>query len=428
MKNDSNITVMRLFILLYLIFIAQQTVVGQARIALIADRVFDGYEMHKSWIVVVEDDLIIYAGPENEFDISGVKAKYFNNATLMPGMIEGHAHMFLYPYNQTPWNDQVLKESESYRTARATMHARNTLIAGFTTVRDLGTEGAGYADAGLKRAIDNHVIPGPRLIICTRAIVVTGSYGPKGFADHIQIPLGAEETDGYDDLIQVVRNQIGKGADFIKVYADYRWGPHGEAMPTFSQKELELIVKTARSSGRYVVAHASTPEGMRRAILAGVETIEHGDGGTPEIWELMKAHNVALCPTLAAGDAILQYGGWKKESEQEPQRIQQKRKHFSEALQHGVTIVAGGDVGVFEHGDNVRELEMMVDYGMKNRNVLRSVTSVNARIFHIDNEVGSIKKGMKADIIVVTGNPDKDISVLRNVEFVMKDGTIFKEN
>ena len=428
MKNDSNITVMRLFILLYLIFIAQQTVVGQARIALIADRVFDGYEMHKSWIVVVEDDLIIYAGPENEFDISGVKAKYFNNATLMPGMIEGHAHMFLYPYNQTPWNDQVLKESESYRTARATMHARNTLIAGFTTVRDLGTEGAGYADAGLKRAIDNHVIPGPRLIISTRAIVVTGSYGPKGFADHIQIPLGAEETDGYDDLIQVVRNQIGKGADFIKVYADYRWGPHGEAMPTFSQKELELIVKTARSSGRYVVAHASTPEGMRRAILAGVETIEHGDGGTPEIWELMKAHNVALCPTLAAGDAILQYGGWKKESEQEPQRIQQKRKHFSEALQHGVTIVAGGDVGVFEHGDNVRELEMMVDYGMKNRNVLRSVTSVNARIFHIDNEVGSIKKGMKADIIVVTGNPDKDISVLRNVEFVMKDGTIFKEN
>lgn len=428
MKNDSNITVMRLFILLYLIFIAQQTVVGQARIALIADRVFDGYEMHKSWIVVVEDDLIIYAGPENEFDISGVKAKYFNNATLMPGMIEGHAHMFLYPYNQTPWNDQVLKESESYRTARATMHARNTLIAGFTTVRDLGTEGAGYADAGLKRAIDNHVIPGPRLIICTRAIVVTGSYGPKGFADHIQIPLGAEETDGYDDLIQVVRNQIGKGADFIKVYADYRWGPHGEAMPTFSQKELKLIVTTARSSGRYVVAHASTPEGMRRAILAGVETIEHGDGGTPEIWELMKAHNVALCPTLAAGDAILQYGGWKKESEQEPQRIQQKRKHFSEALQHGVTIVAGGDVGVFEHGDNVRELEMMVDYGMKNRNVLRSVTSVNARIFHIDNEVGSIKKGMKADIIVVTGNPDKDISVLRNVEFVMKDGTIFKEN
>ena len=428
MKNDSNITVMRLFILLYLIFIAQQTVVGQARIALIADRVFDGYEMHKSWIVVVEDDLIIYAGPEKGFDISGVTTKYFNDATLMPGMIEGHAHMFLYPYNQTPWNDQVLKESESYRTARATMHARNTLIAGFTTVRDLGTEGAGYADAGLKRAIDNHVIPGPRLIICTRAIVVTGSYGPKGFADHIQIPLGAEETDGYDDLIQVVRNQIGKGADFIKVYADYRWGPHGEAMPTFSQKELELIVKTARSSGRYVVAHASTPEGMRRAILAGVETIEHGDGGTPEIWELMKAHNVALCPTLAAGDAILQYGGWKKESEQEPQRIQQKRKHFSEALQHGVTIVAGGDVGVFEHGDNVRELEMMVDYGMKNRNVLRSVTSVNARIFHIDNEVGSIKKGMKADIIVVTGNPDKDISVLRNVEFVMKDGTIFKEN
>ena len=428
MKNDSDITVMRLSILLCLIFLMQRTVVGQTRIALIADRVFDGHEMHTSWIVVVEDDLIIYAGPEKGFDISGVTTKYFNDATLMPGMIEGHAHMFLYPYNQTPWNDQVLKESESYRTARATLHARNTLLAGFTTVRDLGTEGAGYADTGLKRAIDNHVIPGPRLIISTRAKVATGSYGPKGFADHIQLPLGAEEADGHDDLIQVVRNQIGKGADFIKVYADYRWGPHGEAMPTFSQEELELIVKTAHSSGRYVVAHASTPEGMRRAILAGVETIEHGDGGTPEIWELMKAHNVALCPTLAAGDAILQYGGWEKGVDPEPLRIQQKRKHFSEALQRGVTIVAGGDVGVFEHGDNVRELEMMVDYGMKNRNVLRSVTSVNARVFHIDNEVGSIKKGMKADIIAVTGNPDKDITVLRNVEFVMKDGKIIKEN
>ncbi len=347
MKNDTNFVAMRLFLLLSLICFIQRPAAGQTRIVLMADRVFDGADIHTSWIIVVEDDHILYAGPEKGFDISGMKTRHFSDATIMPGMIEGHAHMFLYPYNQTPWNDQVLKESESYRTARATIHAKNTLLAGFTTVRDLGTEGAGYADAGLKRAIENHIIPGPRLIISTRAIVATGSYGPKGFADHIQLPPGAEEADGYDDLMRVVRNQIGKGADFIKVYADYRWGPHGEAEPTFSLEELELIVKTAQSSGRYVVAHASTPEGMRRAILAGVETIEHGDGGTPEIWELMKANNVALCPTLAAGDAVLQYAGWKKDIDPEPLRIRQKRKHFSEALQKGVTIVAGGDVGVF---------------------------------------------------------------------------------
>jgi imidazolonepropionase-like amidohydrolase len=309
--------------------------------------------------------------------------------------------------------------------ARAVVHAEKTLRAGFTTVRDLGTEGAGYADASLKKAIEDGVISGPRLLISSKAIVATGSYGPKGFADHFEVPLGAEIADGHDNIIKVVRDQIGHGADFIKVYADYRWGPDGEARPTFSEDELRLMVTTAESSGRYVVAHASTAEGMRRATLAGVETIEHGDGGTEEIWKLMKEYNVAFCPTLAAGDAIMQYQGWKRGFDPDPQRIVNKKNSFSAAIKSGVTIVAGGDVGVFEHGDNVRELEMMVEYGMKAEDVLRSVTSVNATVFHLENKLGAIRTGLLADLVIVEGNPAEDISDLRNVVLVMKDGKVF---
>ncbi len=404
------------------LFIFCQLAISQ--IVLVPDRVFDGFEMHAGWIVVVMENQIVYSGPSDKFNGEKSTTIELHDYTLMPGMIEGHAHMYLYPYNQASWNDQVLKESVSYRTAKATWNAQQTLMAGFTTVRDLGTEGAGFADVGLKKAIQDGVIPGPRLIISTKAIVATGSYGPKGFADHVDIPLGAEEADG-STIVQVVRNQIGKGADFIKVYADYRWGPEGEARPTFSIDELKLMVKTAESSGRYVVAHASTVEGMRRAILAGVETIEHGDGGTDEIWKMMKEHNVAFCPTLAAGDAVLQYNGWGKSTQPDPARIVNKKKTFTAALQNNVKIVAGGDVGVFEHGDNARELLMMHDYGMERIEVLKSVTSGNANTFHLEN-LGRLKKGFIADIIAVEGNPADDLSNLYNVGFIMQNGVIVK--
>jgi imidazolonepropionase-like amidohydrolase len=226
----------------------------------------------------------------------------------------------------------------------------------------------------------------------------------------------------------VVRDQIGHGADFIKVYADYRWGPSGEAAPTFSIEEMKLMVETAESSGRYVVAHASSVEGMRRATLAGVESIEHGDNGTEEIWSLMKENNVALCPTLAAGDAILQYQGWNKGVDSDPERIIAKKKSFSSAMRSGVVIMAGGDVGVFEHGDNVYELEMMVDYGMDPMEVLKAVTSTNAAVLHLDNQLGSIKEGYIADLVAVQGDPSKNISNLRSVELVMKAGNIYLDN
>jgi imidazolonepropionase-like amidohydrolase len=299
-------------------------------------------------------------------------------------------------------------------------------MAGFTTIRDLGTEGAGYADVELKQAVDQGIIPGPRMLASTRAIVATGSYGPKGFSLEWRVPQGAEEADG-DALIRVVRDQIGHGADWIKVYADYRWGPHGEAVPTFSLEELTSIVQTARSSGRPVVAHSSTAEGMRRSVMAGVETIEHGDGGTPDVLKLMADKQVALCPTLAAGDATSQYAGWKKGEAPEPASLARKRATFKAALDAGVTILSGSDVGVFTHGDNARELELMVDYGMPAAAALKSATSIAARVLHMENGIGQIKEGMFADLIAVDGDPTRDIRVLRQIRLVMKAGTVYRE-
>ncbi|MBK7477987.1 MAG: amidohydrolase family protein [Haliscomenobacter sp.] len=397
---------------------------AQSLYTLKPSRVFDGTEMHSNWVVVVENNRIKSIGPADQAP-SPAKATVIEmkGLTLIPGMIEGHSHLLLHPYNETSWNDQVLIESEAERVIRAAVHAKQTLEAGFTTVRDLGTEGAGYADVGIKAAIGKGIIPGPRMLVAGPAIVATGSYGPKGFAPHVGVPQGADQADGWDDLIRTVRTQIGKGVDLVKVYADYRWGPNGEARPTFSEEEIRLIVETARSSGR-VVAHASTPEGMRRAVLAGVETIEHGDGGTPEVFALMAERGVALCPTIAAGTAISQYRGWKKGTEPEPERIREKRASFKQALEKGVPIVAGGDVGVFTHGNNAWELELMVEFGMPPREVLKAVTSGNATLFHLGHQLGFIRPGYLADLVAVEGNPETDIAALKNVRWVMKDGNI----
>lgn len=388
-----------------------------------ADRLFDGQAFHRGWVVEVRGNEIVYAGPERRGDFD--KVIDLKGHTLMPGLIEGHSHILLHPYNEVGWNDQVLKESVAERSARAVNHLKASLMAGVTTMRDLGSEGAGYADVGIKQAVEKGVIPGPRLLVAGKAIVTTGSYGPKGFHEGVVVPLGAEPADGHDDLIRVTRDQIGHGADFIKVYADYRWSPDKKAAPTFTVAELKTIVEIAESSGRYVVAHASSAEGMRRAIEAGVETIEHGDGGTREIFELMKSKGVALCPTVAAGDAISQYGGWNKGTDPEPERIKQKKASVALALDVGVKMVFGGDVGVFSHGENVIELELMVEYGLDVMSALKIATSQNAEQFHL-TKLGKLEAGFLADIIAVEGDPSKDISNLRKVGFVMKDGVIYK--
>jgi imidazolonepropionase-like amidohydrolase len=413
-------------ILTHLLFLVCLSVLAQSRYFLIPDRVFDGTQMHEGWVVQVEGDKIVFAGPASQIKPpKNIPVFRFEGGTLLPGLIEGHSHLFLYPYNITDWDTQVLKESDAYRTARATVHARNTLMAGFTTVRDLGTEGAGYSDVALKRAINEGIILGPRMIVAGRAIVSTGSYGPKGYDDDSQIMLGAEPADG-DDLVRVVRDQIGKGADFIKVYADYRWGTRGEDQPSFTLDELKLVNEVTRSSGRYLVCHAKSKEAMRRAILAGAETIEHGDYLDEEIAQLMKQHNVTYYATLGAVDAIQQYRGWKKGKDPEPALVQQKKKSFKIALDAGVTIGMGGDVGVYHHGENVYEMELMQEYGMKPIDILKAATTLNAKALHMEHEIGAIKPGLLADLVVINGDPSKSVSELRKVVFVLKNGVLIR--
>jgi imidazolonepropionase-like amidohydrolase len=391
------------------------------------DRVFDGEQMHPGWVVLVKGNKIEQAGAMNFKLPANTRIIELKGSTLLPGLIEGHAHLFLHPYNEVSWNDQVIRESRAERTARAVTHATATLMAGFTTVRDLGTEGAQYDDDGLKRAIEKGIIPGPRMIIATKAIVARGAYGPNLDNADLDLPQGASEVGNKDELEKEIRTQIARGADLIKIYADYRWGLNHTAAPTFTVEELSMAVALAKSSGRPVVTHATTQEGMRRSIAAGVTTIEHGDEGTEEIFRMMKEKNIALCPTLAAGDAVAQYGGWKKNTDPEPARVTAKRKSFAAALQSGVTICMGGDVGVYTHGDNAREMEMMVDYGMKPMDVLRSATSVNATVFGYADKIGRIKKGLLADLVIVAGDPSTSIKDIRRVLFVMKDGKIYKQ-
>ena len=384
------------------------------------DRVWDGEAMHSGWQVLVDGERIVAAGP-NIAAPADARRIALPGQTLLPGFIEGHSHLLLHPYDAVPWDDQVLKESEAYRVARAVVHAKATLMAGFTTVRDLGTEGAGTADVGLKRAINEGHIPGPRMIIATRALVAPGSYAPKNDAWHV--PQGAEEADG-PNLVTAVRRQIGAGADVVELYGDYRWRPGEGSRPTYSQAEITAAVAAAHDAGRQVAVHANTAEAMRRASLAGVDVIEHGGEGDAATFALMAKNKTALCPTLAAGEAIARYRGWNGQ-DPAPAVVAEDRAAFQLAMKAGVPICMGGDVGVFAHGENAREMLAMAKAGMAPAAVLTAATAGNARYFGLGDR-GRIAPGLLADLVAVPGDPVADLAAVTRVQFVMKGGAVVR--
>ncbi|HET7575854.1 MAG TPA: amidohydrolase family protein [Sphingomicrobium sp.] len=391
-------------------------------------QVFDGVDPrpHPGWQVLVEGDRIAAVGP-NLTAPAGAKVIDLPGETLTPGLIEGHSHLFLHPYNEAKWDDQVLHEPLALRTARAVVHAKKTLMAGFTTERDLGTEGAGYADVGLKQAINEGIVPGPRLLVATKANVARGAYGPKGFEPGVKIPQGAEEISGPEEMTRAARDQIAAGADVIKMYADYHYLPGEPSRPTMTEAEMAAGVAVAHDAGRIAAAHATTAEGMRRAIVAGIDTIEHGYGGTAEIFKMMHDRGVGYCPTLGASEAYARYfQGWNGE-EPAPESIQQNRRAFQLAMKAGVKICMGGDVGVFAHGKNWLEMEAMQRAGMPAAEVMIAATSGNASIFHLADR-GQVKPGLLADLVAMPVDPTRDVAAVEHVDFVMKGGEVVRDD
>lgn len=380
--------------------------------------------------VLIRGSRIVAVGPKADIERqapAGARRVDLGSMTLLPGLIDAHTHVLLQgDITQRDWDDQLLRESIPYRTIRAVAAARSALEHGFTTMRDIGNEGTMYADVDVKRAIANGVVPGPRLFVATRAFAPTGMYPPNGFSWEIPLPGGVQYVDGVDEIRKAVREQVARGADWIKVYADRRYylAEDGRlrSWPNFTDEELKAVVDEARRLGRKVAAHAIGWDGIDAALRAGAASIEHGMGLTPDLMDRMMKQGVTWCPTIyvAAYVAPGRGGIW-------PTIVEKERQAFGEAVRRGVTIAYGTDAGGYAWTEpQARELTYMVQWGMAPMQAIKSATSVAARLLDRDKDFGTVAAGHYADLIAVSGDPLKDIGELERVKWVMKEGEIVR--
>jgi imidazolonepropionase-like amidohydrolase len=358
-----------------------------------------------------------------------VEAVDLSHETCLPGLIDTHTHVLLQgDITAADYDQQLLKESPEYRTILATVNARRALDYGFTSIRDLETEGAGYADADLKKAINNGVIPGPRMQVATRALDVTGAYPLLGYAPGVQVPHGVQVVDGAENARQAVREQISHGADWIKVYSDrsYRVREDGvlDDIPTFTVDELKAIVDEAHRERHKVASHAMALYGVHNSLEAGVDSIEHGNYIAEEDLKTMAARGIFYVPTIFVGEYVAQ----GRAAEGAPVWVKMLQIHedtFRRAMKAGVKIAFGTDAGGFDWKVNpAKEFSSMVKFGMTPAQAIRSATSMAAELLAVKDSLGTIEPGKLADIVAVPGDPVGDISVMEKVDFVMKGGAV----
>ena len=380
--------------------------------------------------IVVQGDRIVAVGRNADIASktpAGAQIIDLGGATILPGLIDNHTHVLLQgDITSADYDEQLLKESNPYRAIRATAAVRTALMNGFTTIRDLETEGAMYTDVDVKTAIARGVIPGPRMFVSTRAMAPTGTYPLLGYSWELKMPEGVQIVDGPEDIRKAVREEVKYGADWIKFYADRRYyiGSDGRlrSWVNFTDEELRMLVSEAHRLGRKVAAHAMGWDGIDAALRAGVNTIEHGDGLTDDLLDRMVAQKVYWCPTIFVGVYVAPGRGgiW-------PKMVELERIAFGKALKKGALISYGTDVGGYAWTENqAQEFAYMVRYGMSLMAAIKSATSVAAQLLDQADNFGTLEAGKLADIIAVKGDPIADISELTRVSFVMKGGTIYK--
>jgi imidazolonepropionase-like amidohydrolase len=390
-------------------------------------------------IISVKDDKIVEvtkypakAGAGFGFDPKTTEMIWLDGKTCLPGLIDTHTHILLQgDITAADYDEQLLKQSPEYRTILATVNARRALEYGFTTIRDVETEGAGYADVDVKKAINNGVIPGPRMQVATRAMDVTGAYPLLGYAPNVEVPHGVQVVDGADAGRKAVREQIMYGADWIKVYSDrsYRLRADGvlDDIPTFTLDELRAIVDEAHRQRHKVASHAMALNGVHNSVEAGVDSIEHGNYIADEDLKTMAARGIYYVPTIFVGEYVAQ----GRAAAGAPVWVKMIAVHedtFRRAMKAGVKIAFGTDAGGFDWKVNpAKEFASMVKFGMTPAQALRSAMATASELLGMQDKVGTIEPGKLADIVAVPGDPLGDVSVMEKVDFVMKGGVVYRK-